>query len=1836
MRMRTLSWALAVWGTMLSAGVAQAQTANTLYFQSQPGDYIGGGQTATYTAGTFTAYSSLGHIEIAYSDPSHWWYLNFAAPQGDALATGAYEGAVRWPFQSPTHPGLDVSGDGRGCNMLSGRFSVLDVQFDGSGNVTQFAADFEQHCENATPALYGAIRFNSSLGVTPRLSVGNAAVIERAGPTSMTFVISLSQPSSGAVSVHYATADGTALAGSDYVATSGTVSFTPPQTSKQVTVQVKNDGAAQGDQYFHLQLSAASGAPIAFDQGTGTILDGDGPQSFLVLNSQSGDYIGQGQLQTLTVLDGVFRTERNYDNGIHVNFDGDTWWDLNFAAPNDATLAAGDYDGATRWPFQSPTTPGLDVSGDGRGCNTLSGRFVVLEVAYDGSGNVTQLAADFEQHCEGVTPALYGSIRIHSSVAVVPRLSIGNAAVVEASSPTAMTFVVSLSQPATGTVTVHYATADGTAVAGSDYIAASGTVTFTPPQTSKQVTVQVLNDGAAEGDQYFFVNLSAPSGAELAASQGKGTITDGDGPQTFLVLNSQPGDYIGQGQYQMLTVLDGTFSTDRTFDHGVHVHFESDTWWDLYFAAPNGAALAVGAYEGATRWPFQSPTAPGLDVSGDARGCNTLSGRFVVLEIEYDGSGNVVTLAADFEQHCEGQTPALYGSIRINSTVAASVARLSIGNAQAVEGPSPTTMTFVVSLSQPATGTVTVHYATADGTAVAGSDYVAATGMLTFTPPQTSKSIAVQVLNDGAAQGDQYFFVNLSAPSGAEIAAGEGQGTIIDGDGQQSLLVLNSQAGDYIGQGLLQTLTVVDGVFSVSRNFDNGVNVHFQGDTWWDLAFSAPGDAPLTVGTYEGATRWPFQSAGEPGLDVSGDGRGCNMLTGRFEVRQVEYDASGNVLRFAADFEQHCEGGPAALFGTIRFRSTVGPSVDVAVAFAALPQSLTPGQPVSFSFQVTNNGPDGAAAVPVHDVTSPPLVGQTWSCAGADGASCGSGSGDVSDSASLPVRGVARYTVQGTLPMSAAALLSTASADPPAGVHESNLENNAATYDSGVGYLGWTTALVLNSQPGDYIGHGSHQVYTAVDGFFGAEGGPQAIGVSFRTPDYSHRWTLDFAAQSRVVLAPGMYEGASRWPFQSPRHPGLDVSGDGAGCNTLTGRFVVLELLRDAGGRVVSFAADFEQHCEGATPALFGSIRFNSTVRVVPRVSIADVAVVEDNAEPTPATFTISLSELSGNAVTVDYATADRSAVAGTDYIPVSGSVTFAPGESSQPLVVQVLGDGVPAGDKTFQVLLTNPGGAEIAFGRAQGTILDSEAGTSSLLLNSDSGDYIGLGQLQRLTAVDGDVTASRNFDAGVSVQFQGDSLWSTDVAAAQDATLVPGAYEGAVRFPFQPPNLPGLDVSGDGRGCNMLSGRFVVLDAAYAGDGTVQSFAANFEQHCEGHAPALYGAVRYKSAPPASADLATTLTAAPGRAVVGRPVSYVFVIDNHGPDRVAGGTATFSASALADVTWSCVASGGASCGSGSGPLADPITLPIRGRLVYTIGGLVLPGSQNVTGRLCAGLPAGLLEWNESNNCAVATTPVHHSSRGDFDADGQTDLLWRNSATRALSLWFLDGVIVRENAAVERGPAGAMVVAAADFNGDHHADILWQDSRTGRLSVWYMNGARVLGKASLEPEGLGMGVAVIGAADFDGDERPDILWQSPSTGEVSVWLLDGLRLRRKVTLRSGRPGPQWQPSAAVDLDGDGKTDIVWRKPGQSVVRAWFMDRLHKVTEADLSAPDPGPAWRLAAVGDYDLDDRGDLVWLNETSGELLLWYMDGATIKATGTTTPSHNLSPSWKVVGPR
>jgi hypothetical protein len=124
----------------------------------------------------------------------------------------------------------------------------------------------------------------------------------------------------------------------------------------------------------------------------------------------------------------------------------------------------------------------------------------------------------------------------------------------------------------------------------------------------------------------------------------------------------------------------------------------------------------------------------------------------------------------------------------------------------------------------------------------------------------------------------------------------------------------------------------------------------------------------------------------------------------------------------------------------------------------------------------------------------------------------------------------------------------------------------------------------------------------------------------------------------------------------------------------------------------------------------------------LPSLSVSDATVTEGNAGTVNAVFTVTLSAASAQTVTVSYATANGSASAGSDYAAASGTLTFAPGTTSQTVTVAVTGDTLPEANETFLVNLGSPTNATIAKGQGQGTILNDDAAPGSITVVSPNG----------------------------------------------------------------------------------------------------------------------------------------------------------------------------------------------------------------------------------------------------------------------------------------------------------------------------------------------------------------------------------------------------------------------------------------------------------------------------------------------------------------------------------
>jgi hypothetical protein len=337
---------------------------------------------------------------------------------------------------------------------------------------------------------------------------------------------------------------------------------------------------------------------------------------------------------------------------------------------------------------------------------------------------------------------------------VVPTLSIADASVGEGNAGTAeLSFTVTLSQAATGPVTVQYATGNGTATAGSDYTAKTGTLTFAAGETSKVIKVTVTGDTAVEANETLTVTLSGAVGASLARAAATGSIVNDDTnpPQAGTAsLTYAVSSNWGSGFTADMKVSGGSAALNG-WTVEFNASFTITSLWNAEIVSHVGDhyVLRNAAWNGQVAAGQQT----GFGFQATAGSGGTQASGFTV-------NGTAVD---------QTPTPVL-------PTVSVADATVSEGNSGSHE------LAFTVSLSAAASGPVTVAYATANGTATSGSDYTAQAGTLTFAAGETSKVVRVAVTGDTAVESNETLSLTLSAPNGATVARGTATGTIVNDD----------------------------------------------------------------------------------------------------------------------------------------------------------------------------------------------------------------------------------------------------------------------------------------------------------------------------------------------------------------------------------------------------------------------------------------------------------------------------------------------------------------------------------------------------------------------------------------------------------------------------------------------------------------------------------------------------------------------------------------------------------------------------------------------------------------------------------------------------------------------------------------------------------------------------------------------------------------------------------------------------------------------------------------------------------------------------------------------
>jgi Lipase/Calx-beta domain/CARDB/Domain of unknown function (DUF4114)/RTX calcium-binding nonapeptide repeat (4 copies) len=628
---------------------------------------------------------------------------------------------------------------------------IDDNIFEGTETVTLSLAANPAYIIPAAPSPSINIADNDT---KPTVNISDVSVKEGdSGTTNATFTVSLSNPSTQTITVNYATADGTATAGSDYTKVDKTtLTFAPGETSKTVNVAVNGDTTFEADETFKLNLSDAVNATITTTSATGTIVNDDAIPlpviSLAVTDADAAEPNNPGQFTLTRTGATTADLTVNYTiTGTATN--GTDYQTLN----GTATFAAG----------INTATINVNPTDD----NTFEGNETVIITLNDGSTNYT---------LDPVKKS--GTITITDNE-IRPTISIANITQNEGNSGTTnYAFNLTLSNPSTETITVKYTTADDTAQAVSDYTTASGTVTFNPGETTKTVNVAVNGDTLYEADETFKLNLSDAVNATIATTSATGTIVNDDAvplPVISLAVTDPDAAETPTGQ----PANPGQFTLTRT----------GATTADLTVNYTIAGTATNGTDD-------EKLTGTATFKAGSTT--TTVDVKPIDDNI-YEGNETVILTLVDGSTNYKLDSAKSTGTVTITDNETRPT--ISISDATPATGkegdPNAKNRVFTIALSNPSTETITVDYTTLDGTAVAGSDYTATQGKITFNPGETTQTITATILDDAIFEDLETFKVKLTNPSNSTLAKAEGTATILDDDLPGiSLIVTDSEAAE--------------------------------------------------------------------------------------------------------------------------------------------------------------------------------------------------------------------------------------------------------------------------------------------------------------------------------------------------------------------------------------------------------------------------------------------------------------------------------------------------------------------------------------------------------------------------------------------------------------------------------------------------------------------------------------------------------------------------------------------------------------------------------------------------------------------------------------------------------------------------------------------------------------------------------------------------------------------------------------------------------------------------------------------------------------------------------
>ena len=184
------------------------------------------------------------------------------------------------------------------------------------------------------------------------------------------------------------------------------------------------------------------------------------------------------------------------------------------------------------------------------------------------------------------------------------------------------------------------------------------------------------------------------------------------------------------------------------------------------------------------------------------------------------------------------------------------------------------------------------------------------------------------------------------------------------------------------------------------------------------------------------------------------------------------------------------------------------------------------------------------------------------------------------------------------------------------------------------------------------------------------------------------------------------------------------------------------------------------------------------------------------------------------------------------------------------------------------------------------------------------------------------------------------------------------------------------------------------------------------------------------------------------------------------------------------------------------------------------------------------------------------------------------------------------------------------IVGTGDFNEEGKLDILWRNVATGQNAIWFMNGLTYVGYTYIYSI-TDLNWKIVGTGDFNGDGKVDILWRNASTGQNAIWFMNAALFYAYAYLTSVTD-LNWKIVATGDFNGDGKVDILFWNGSTGKMVVWYMNGATYLGFDYLDSYVADTNWRIAGVGDFNMDQKPDIIWRNASTGQNAIWFLDGA------------------------